>query len=67
MATYKEIEIAFRNEFGSTIKTCWIADVKRRLGHNVRIASNRKLQGKIKNPCPHEKIQLISEIINRLQ
>tara|TARA_R110001632_G_scaffold150788_2_gene268287 strand:- start:886 stop:1086 length:201 start_codon:yes stop_codon:yes gene_type:complete len=50
--TYKEIQIKAKKELGRTVKTCWIADVKRELGLTTRIADNRKSNSEVKYPCP---------------
>jgi hypothetical protein len=41
MLTYKELQTMHKKEFGKTLKSCWIADVKRELGLIKRIAHNR--------------------------
>ena len=60
--TYKQIQSCYKNHFKSTIKSCWIADVKRQIGLEVRNAYNRK-SDEILNKCPHKKIENISKII----
>ena len=60
--TYKEIQETYRRNFGKTIKTCWIADVKRRMGYKVREAYNR--QGvTIINGCPPNIVDSIGQIL----
>ncbi len=49
---YLEIQKKYREQFNVTVKTCWIADVKRELGLITRIAHNRINKDKVKYPCP---------------
>lgn len=55
--TYKEIQESYKNEYGTTIKSCWIADVKRKLGKTTRKAYNRISKKKVKYPCPNNVIR----------
>jgi hypothetical protein len=57
MLTYKEIQSRYKRQFGTTIKTCWIADVKRHLGLTTRIAYNRITQNTVLYPCPNDTIK----------
>lgn len=59
---YKDIQSCHKRLFNATIKTCWIADVKRRLGIPVRKAANRK-GAKILNRCPNKHFHNIASII----
>jgi len=59
MATYKEVIDYIQDKYGQSIKTCWIADVKRQLGLPVRMAYNRIDVKKPKYPCPQSKRDLI--------
>jgi len=47
---YKAIQIAYRQRYKRTVKTCWIAEVKRKHGKTTRVAPNRKGEPKVK--CP---------------
>jgi hypothetical protein len=49
--TYKQIQEEYRRLYGKTIKSCWIADVKRELGLPIRMAYNRENDDSIKNWC----------------
>ena len=51
MPTYREIIECVRRRTGRTVKTCWIAEVKRELGLTTRVAWNRG-QGRGAPPCP---------------
>jgi hypothetical protein len=43
-------------------KTCWIADVKKRMGYDVKPAPNR--QGEERAcPCPEDKLKKLTEAI----
>lgn len=49
--TYKQIQEEYKKLYFKTIKSCWIADVKRELGFTVRVAYNRINIDSIKNTC----------------
>ena len=64
MPTYREIIECVRRRTGRTVKTCWIAEVKRELGLTTRVAWNRG-QGRGAPACPavyKEKIRRCLEI-----
>jgi len=60
--TYKEIERLYKKRYNKVIKSCWIADVKRKMGLKVRKAYNRKTKN-ISNKCPEHIIKNLSLII----
>ena len=62
--TYKQIQACYKRHFNKTIKTCWIADVKRQLDFRVRNAYNRQT-ATILNRCPQHIVGQIAQIINR--
>lgn len=66
MPTYKQIENYVKNKYGYLPKSCWISDVKRQMGYNVKNAHNRKNEMFIKNKCPNNKINDIKEAIKIL-
>ena len=51
MPTYKQIQVSVRQSVGVTVKTCWIAEVKREMGLTRGPAPNRG-QGEGAPPCP---------------
>lgn len=59
MATYKEITKYIKNNNGLTVKSCWIAHVKKICGLNTKTATNRINPTKRTNPCPENKKILI--------
>jgi hypothetical protein len=61
--TYQQIQFVYKCKFGKTIKSCWIADVKRQIGFDVRVAYNRK-GTTIIHRCPPNLIETIKGIIN---
>jgi len=63
MATYSELEAYSRKQSGCAIKTCWIADVKRRHGLITRSAPNRIDPSKPKYPCPADKRPVIEQAL----
>jgi hypothetical protein len=54
--TYKEIQQCYYKQFNRTLKTCWIADVKRERGFTTRIAYNRIDSTRVKYPCENQEI-----------
>lgn len=63
--TYKKIQKLYKDQFNKTIKTCWIADVKRELGLTTRISKNRISNNSVKYSCPNEEIKIwLREILN---
>ena len=51
MPTYNQIAECVRRLTGRTVRTCWIAEVKRELGLTTRTAWNRG-RGTSAPPCP---------------
>ena len=64
--TYREISETHKKEFGKSIKTCWIADVKRQLGYHIRYAYNRK-GNDVMYPCPDKFVDSITTVIHMLE
>jgi len=63
MATYKEIQKNVKENYGVTIKTCWIADVKDKHGLISRPATNRiSLKTKV-YPCPEKYVEMIEDTL----
>ena len=54
MATYKEIQKYVQEKHKTTIKTCWIADMKEKFGLPKRKAPNRISEESRVYPCPQE-------------
>jgi len=54
MATYDQIINYVRENYGYTVSTCWIADIKEQHGLTVRRSWNRQGNGRA-NPCPETK------------
>lgn len=61
---YKRIQEELRPSMGY-VKTCWIADVKERLGFPMRKAWNRRGEVRIE-PCPPDKRAAIIAAMERL-
>lgn len=55
--TYKKIQESYKKQYYTTVKTCWIADVKREFGLVTRVAYNRINTETVKNPCPNQLIK----------
>jgi len=61
MATYQQIQKWIKENYGFSVKTCWIAHVKEICGLPVRKAPNRINKNKRVDPCPKSKIEYIKE------
>lgn len=59
MATYEDLQIWIKSQYGFTIETCWIAHVKEICGLPLGKAHNRKSQTERLKPCPPDKIEPI--------
>jgi hypothetical protein len=66
MVTYKNIQDDMHQRHRITVKTCWIADVKRQHGKISRKAHNRINPRQVKYPCPPDKRKIIEESMRRL-
>jgi hypothetical protein len=67
--TYRQIRAEYKQLYGKPIiQNCWIADVKRVLGFEIRYAKNRKDKNSAVKPCPEGiiKERLIRIINNSL-
>lgn len=65
--TYKQIQKEYRRLHVKTIKTCWIADVKRELGLTKFVAHNRIDRYSVKYPCKDPEVRKdILKIIKNL-
>ena len=60
MAAYQQIQEWVREQYGWTLKTCWIAHCKELAGLQPRKAPNRSGEER-KVPCPDEKQEPIFE------
>lgn len=63
--TYKQIQAEYRQRYGRTVKTCWIADVKRKHGKTTRVAPNRAGE-EPQEPCPAHIFPKLEELMNEL-
>ncbi|MCK4794185.1 MAG: RNA methyltransferase [Desulfobacteraceae bacterium] len=55
MATYSQIQEWVKEQYGFTVKTCWIAHVKEMCGLKPRVSPNRKKPNQRVHPCPPDK------------
>ena len=60
MATYEQIQLWVKENYGYVPKTCWIAHVKEISGLPVKRAHNRIGEAR-KNPCPQNKVDSIQQ------
>ncbi len=63
--TYAKAQAAYLKQHGRTVKTCWIAHIKRDHNATTRRASNRG-SGKVKHPCPPEIYPKLEKILKEL-
>lgn len=61
MATYNQIQEYVKENYGCSIKACWIAHVKDLNGLDPMISPNREDLNKRKHPCPPSKRAFIEE------
>ena len=61
-ATYQVIQDKYFELYDHTIKTCWIADIKRELGLPVKTSVRRIDPTSIKNKCPESKRSNVVEV-----
>ncbi|QUH31138.1 RNA methyltransferase [Vallitalea guaymasensis] len=61
MATYKEIQSYVKDKYNTSIKTCWIADMKEYHGLKMRVAPNRISMDSKTYPCPEDKKEMITD------
>ena len=64
-ATYGQIQVYCRSNYGFIPQTCWIADVLADLGMTSRQAPNRKDALQPTKPCPPDRRMAIFEAIER--
>lgn len=53
--TYKAVIAWVKKNKGYSVKTCWIADIKKQMGYDVKPAPNRKGEDRVE-PCPRSKV-----------
>ena len=63
--TYKKAQMLYKERYGKTIKTCWIADVLSKHKKTKRKASNR-LGTEPKYPCPDNVLLKLEKILREL-
>lgn len=61
--TYKDIQEYVKKKYSKTVKTCWIADVKRSHGLTKRKSPNRLTPNSVTNPCPDEHREKIEDAL----
>ena len=62
-ATYGNIQRYVKNKSGKSVKTCWIADVKRSHHLTTRVSANRLDKDTVKYPCPKDRWQEIEDAL----
>lgn len=65
LVTYLQAQMMYKECHGKTVKTCWIADVKRKHGKTKRQAYNR-IGSKPKYPCPDDVYPNLEKILLKL-
>ena len=64
--TYQIAQEIYRERHGRTVKTCWIADIKREFGTTTHEAWNRQ-RGNPTNPCPADVYPKLKAILEDLR
>ena len=64
--TYKKAQIIYKKRYDRNVKTCWIADVKRKHGKTKYHSWNR-IGVKPKYPCPDDIFPKLEKILIELQ
>ncbi len=62
--TYKKVQDKYYEQYGKTVKTCWIAHVKRTHGATKGPAPNRG-QGEATNLCPDNIFPRLEKIMKK--
>ena len=65
LVTYAQAQMIYKERHGRTVKTCWIADIKRRHGKTKCQASNR-IGPRPKYPCPGDVRPDLERILREL-
>lgn len=65
--TYKKIQAYVKENYGVMVQTCWIADVKEKMGEQVKQANNRISSESRVKPCPAKYEEMIKKSINFLK
>ena len=65
VVTYDKAQRIYKKRHGKTVKTCWIADVKRQHGKTKRKSWNR-ISAKPKYPCPDHVFSNLEKILYEL-
>ena len=60
--TYAEIQAVYCKLYGTTVKTCWIAEVKRKYGKTTRRAWNSGTGGGAP-PCPEDVFRRLEKVM----
>ena len=64
--TYSQAQTLYKKRYGKTVKTCWIADVKRKHGKTSRKAHNRS-GNKPMYPCPDDIFDNLEKVLKELR
>lgn len=52
MGNYTKIQDEYKRQYGRTVKSCWIADLKRELKIPTKVSKRRINPNEIANKCP---------------
>lgn len=64
--TYEKAQIIYKKRYRRTVKTCWIADIKRKHG-KTKCQSWNRIGTKPKYPCPTDIFPKLEKILKELQ
>lgn len=64
--TYEKAQRIYKKRHGKTVKSCWIADIKRKHGMTKHQSWNR-IGPKPKYPCPDDVFPKLEKILKELR
>ena len=64
--TYTEAQEIYKKRYGKTVKTCWIADIKRKHG-KTKYKSWNRIGSVPKYPCPDHVFDKLEKTLKELR
>ncbi|ELH3008451.1 hypothetical protein NX014_21385 [Vibrio vulnificus] len=63
--TYKKVQEYVKEQYGFSVKNCWIAHVKELNGVSMNNAPNRQSPNARKYPCPDDKVEVLENAMKK--
>ncbi|ENK1960095.1 hypothetical protein [Vibrio cholerae] len=63
--TYKKVQEYVKEQYGFSVKSCWIAHVKELNGVSINNAPNRQSPKARKYPCPADKVKVLESAMKK--